>query len=405
MSAEGPPRQRHIWPPKNPEGKKEHFYTVLGITAEDAKDPKKLKTAYHKALIKYHPDVQNNSRAHYDVIEKAYVEGVARIENRWDERGGEARPKETLQTLRTEQLSVEADLKREQKKPNSDPVKIQRYQESLRLIAVRVQALEAEEARVAAAEDRAHQERIEAERKEREEAAAKEEQERLERVEATRKQEEAGASEQPAETEGTQTEEEPVVTGKAVVPQGEVIDDPTEPPSQGVVVVRESPEEEATEEPGRAVVVVESSFSGDIVPASAETPTQNGAVSLYEEDEYLPAAGGGGGGEGGGGDDDETAPEHPEERGPHTAHAHAHDDHGHGDHGHGHGHDSHDSGHGEGGHGSHAHGEKKKGLFGAWMSFFGSLFSFPGETVKGISAFFGKGGGGGGGGGGESHGH
>lgn len=425
--SEGAPKQRHIWPPGNPEEKKEHFYTVLGITAEDAKDLEKLKTAYRKALKKYHPDLHNNSRAHYDVIEKAYAEGVARIEKRWDERKGEARPKETLQTLRTEQLSTEAGLRSERKKVNSDPLKIQQYEESLRLIAARMRALEAEEARVADIENRARQETAEAGEREREAAKAAEERERLERVEAARKreEEEAAAAEQPeindqtpeeaqVEAEDTQPkEEEPVVTGTSVVPyeerdaevvpQGEVIDHPIEPPGTDVVTVQESPEEEPAREPGTAVVVAESS-SGDIVPASAETPVHGGGVVPYKEDEYFPlAAAGGGGGEGGGDDDEDAAHDHPEGHGPH--HAHGHDAHHGGHHGHGdHGHGSHDSGHGAGGHGSHGHAEeKKKGLFGAWWSFFGSLFAFGGETIKGFGTFFGKGGGGGGGG--ESHGH
>lgn len=103
--------------------------------------------------------------------------------------------------------------------------------------------------------------------------------------------------------------------------------------------------------------------------------------------------------------EDPTHGEHPhtKEHGDH-GHDHAHEAHGHDDHGHGHGHaDKHDDHGGGKTHSASGHGEeKKKGLFGAWWSFFGSLFAFGGETIKGFGTFFGKGGGGGGG---ESHGH
>lgn len=104
---------------------------------------------------------------------------------------------------------------------------------------------------------------------------------------------------------------------------------------------------------------------------------------------------------------DNEGHEHKDDKHGEKHDGHAHDDHEHGDHDHDdHEHDDHGSHHAES-HGSHGgHGEKRNGLFGSWLSFFGTIFSSFGEVAKGIGSIGrGKGGGGGGGGGGVHHDH
>lgn len=416
--SEGPPKKNHVWPP-GPSGKRVHAHEVLGLGEADKHIVDKIKSAERKLRAKHSADREGGSEAHVKTIGAAAKEAIARAEGRWDERLGEERPKETLQSLRTAELSAQAGVENERRRPNPNLARIQQYESEIREIQRRKKNIEREEAIKAAAEDRAHQERIEAEKLKREAAAAAEEQERLARVAAAESNAQDGTNN--AESENVPTEEEePVATGTAVVvyreesgdavAQGEVIDHPIEPPGTEVARIMEAldEEQEVPREPGTAVVAARESSSTDVVPANTERRQESGVVVPYEEDEYFPlAAAGGGGGEGGGGGGEDAPHDDPEEHDPHHAHthAHAHDEHhGHGDHHHDHGHDSHGS-HDAHHAGSHGHGEeKKKGLWGAWWSFFGSLFSFAPDTVKGFGAFF-KSGGGGGGGGGESHGH
>lgn len=427
MSVEGPPKKNHVWPP-GPQGKRVHAHEVLGLSEKERANIRKIKAARGKLLIEHHAD-KGGTHKHGLVINAAADEAIARAEGRWDEEKNKEIPKVTLESLRTDELTAQVHLKLERKRQNPDPLKIAAEEGKLRAIAAKRAELELEAARVDAAQNRVQKEREEAGEREREAAKAVEERERQERVEAARRreEEETAASEQSeasdqapgedvVEAEDTQPkEEEPVATGfdvvpyverdAGVVPRGEVIDHPIEPPGTKVVTVRESSSEEAPaeEEPGRAVVVAESSLSGDIVPTSTETPEQGGAVALYEdeEEEYFPIAAAGGGGEGGGGDDEDAVQGNPEEHNPH--HAHAHDAHHGGHHGHGdHGHDSHDKSHGAG-HAAHGHSEEKKKGWGSTLwGFFTSFFAFLPETVKGFGTFFGKSGGGGGA---ESHGH